>query len=121
MQHPRRCHGNWAFRIAMTWVEERTIGQTTLTCQFDEENDECNGSNHLDQPNGLSLFMPPSTTTSTSNSIRYLEEHCVSFAAMQWGYGKALLRLHDQNSRCGFVRYRIINVTVPTQLPNGFY
>jgi hypothetical protein len=48
---------------------ERTIWLRTLTCQFDNANDEYNGSSRPDQRNG---FCPPtllSTTPLTSNAI----------------------------------------------------
>jgi len=51
-----------------------TIVQKTRICRFDEENEKCSDSNHRVGPNGFSISMLPSTTSSISNDISELEK-----------------------------------------------
>jgi len=84
MRDPREDIGNKLGILAA----ERTTGRRILTCQSGNANDECNGSNRLDQHNDFSPPTPPSTTPSTSNVILFSEEHCANFAAKHRACGR---------------------------------
>jgi hypothetical protein len=66
---------------------EQTTGRKTRISRYGVENENCSGSNHPDQPNVSSPFMPPHSTYSLTNVIFCADRISRSFAPLHSALG----------------------------------
>ena len=109
----RQCSARSGSRLSTIGACEQTTGRRTPISRYGAENENCSGSNHPDQPNVSSPFMPPHSTHSLTNVICCADRISRSFAPLHSALGPRHPLQHEASCPLHFPRVNADNVTKP--------